>query len=132
MIYMLDTNICIYIIKQKPKEVIDHLKKIKNSDLCISSITYSELLYGVEKSSNVTKNLLALTMFLTNIELISYDENASAQYGLIRAELERNGKPIGPLDMLIAAHAKSLKITLVTNNVKEFERVNGLKVENWV
>ena len=132
MIYMLDTNICIYIIKQKPKEVIDHLKKIKNSDLCISSITYSELLYGVEKSSNVTKNLLALTMFLTNIEIISYDENASAQYGLIRAELERNGKPIGPLDMLIAAHAKSLKITLVTNNVKEFERVNGLKVENWV
>ena len=132
MIYMLDTNICIYIIKQKPKEVIDHFKKMKENDICISSITYSELLYGAEKSSNVKKNLLALTMFLSNIETLPYDENASSEYGLIRAELEKDGKPIGPLDMLIAAHAKSLNIKLVTNNVKEFERVKGLKIENWV
>lgn len=132
MIYMLDTNICIYIIKQKPKEVIDKFKKMKENDICISSITYSELLYGAEKSSNVKKNLLALTMFLSNIEILPYDENASSEYGLIRAELEKDGKPIGPLDMLIAAHAKSLNIKLVTNNVKEFERVKGLKIENWV
>ena len=132
MIYMLDTNICIYIIKQKPKEVIDKFKKMKENDICISSITYSELLYGAEKSSNVKKNLLALTMFLSNIEILPYDENASSEYGLIRAELEKNGKPIGPLDMLIAAHAKSLNIKLVTNNVKEFERVKGLKIENWI
>ena len=132
MIYMLDTNICIYIIKQKPKEVIDHFKKMKENDICISSITYSELLYGAEKSSNVKKNLLALTMFLSNIEILPYDENASSEYGLIRAELEKDGKLIGPLDMLIAAHAKSLNIKLVTNNVKEFERVKGLKLENWI
>lgn len=132
MMYMLDTNICIYIIKQKPKSVIDKLKKMKNVNICISSITYSELLYGAEKSSNIAKNLLALTMFLSNIEILSYDESASIDYGIIRSKLEKQGKIIGPLDMLIAAHAKSLNITLVSNNLKEFERVDGLKLENWV
>ena len=132
MMYMLDTNICIYIIKQKPKSVIDKFKKMKNANICISSITYSELLYGAEKSSNIAKNLLALTMFLSNIEILSYDENASIDYGIIRSKLEKQGKIIGPLDMLIAAHAKSLNITLVSNNLKEFERVDGLRLENWV
>lgn len=105
---------------------------MKNANICISSITYSELLYGAEKSSNIAKNLLALTMFLSNIEILSYDESASIDYGIIRAKLEKQGKIIGPLDMLIAAHAKSLNITLVSNNSKEFERVEGLKLENWV
>lgn len=132
MMYMLDTNICIYIIKQKPKSVIDKFKKMKNANICISSITYSELLYGAEKSSNIAKNLLALTMFLSNIEILSYDESASIDYGIIRSKLEKQGKIIGSLDMLIAAHAKSLNITLVSNNLKEFERVDGLKLENWV
>ena len=132
MMYMLDTNICIYIIKQKPKSVIDKLKKMKNANICISSITYSELLYGAEKSSNIAKNLLALTLFLSNIEILSYDESASIDYGIIRSKLEKQGKIIGPLDMLIAAHAKSLNITLVSNNLKEFERVDGLRLENWV
>lgn len=132
MMYMLDTNICIYIIKQKPKSVIDKFKKMKNANICISSITYSELLYGAEKSSNIAKNLLALTMFLSNIEILSYDESASIDYGIIRSKLEKQGKIIGPLDMLIAAHAKSLNIILVSNNLKEFERVDGLKLENWV
>lgn len=131
MMYMLDTNICIYIIKQKPKQVIEKLKKLHNANLCISSITYSELLYGVENSLNVPKNLLALTMFLSNVEILPYDENASIDYGLIRAELEKKGEPIGLLDMLIAAHAKSLRITLVTNNKREFRRVKGLNIENW-
>lgn len=132
MTYMLDTNICIYMIKQKPRQVIEKVRSMNKSDLCISSITYSELLYGAEKSLNVAKNLLALTMFLSNIEILPYDENASLDYGFIRANLEKKGNPIGPLDMLIASHAKSLKMTLVTNNVKEFERVSGLKIENWV
>lgn len=132
MIYMLDTNICIYIIKQKPKSVVEKFKKMDNADVCISSITYSELLYGAEKSSNIAKNLLALTMFLSNVDIISYDESASVDYGLIRAKLEREGQTIGPLDMLIAAHAKSLNATLVSNNLNEFKRVNGLNIENWV
>lgn len=132
MMYMLDTNICIYIIKHKPKSVIDRFKKLNNASIYISSITYSELLYGAEKSANVAKNLLALTMFLSNIEILPYDESASIDYGFIRAKLEKNGMTIGPLDMLIAAHAKSLNITLVSNNLKEFKRVDGLKLENWV
>lgn len=131
MMYMLDTNICIYMIKQKPRQVIEKLKSMNKSDLCISSITYSELLYGAEKSSNIAKNLLALTMFLSNIEILPYDENASVDYGFIRSDLEKKGKPIGPLDMLIAAHAASLRMILVTNNEKEFERVKGLNIENW-
>ena len=131
MIYMLDTNICIYIIKQKPKDVIEKFRKLRNADICISSITYSELLYGAGKSTNIAKNLIALTMFLSNIEVLPYDENASVDYGLLRAKLEKEGTPIGPLDMLIAAHAKSLNMTLVTNNLKEFKRVKGLKLENW-
>ena len=132
MIYMLDTNICIYIIKQKPKAALEKFKKMKNTDICISSITYSELIYGAEKSSNVAKNMIALTMFLANIEILPYDENASVTYGLIRAKLEKKGNLIGPLDMLIAAHAKSLNMTLVSNNLKEFKRVDGLKLDNWV
>lgn len=131
MMYMLDTNICIYMIKQKPRQVIEKLKSMNKADLCISSITYSELLYGAEKSSNIAKNLLALTMFLSNIEILPYDENASVDYGFIRSDLEKKGKPIGPLDMLIAAHAASLRMILVTNNEKEFERVKGLNIENW-
>ncbi len=129
---MLDTNICIYIIKQKPKAALEKFKKMKNTDICISSITYSELIYGAEKSSNVAKNMVALTMFLANIEILPYDENASVTYGLIRAKLEKKGNLIGPLDMLIAAHAKSLNMTLVSNNLKEFKRVDGLKLDNWV
>lgn len=132
MMYMLDTNICIYIIKHKHKSVIDRFKKLNNASIYISSITYSELLYGAEKSANVAKNLLALTMFLSNIEILPYDESASIDYGFIRAKLEKNGMTIWPLDMLIAAHAKSLNITLVSNNLKEFKIVDGLKLENWV
>ncbi|MBQ2204801.1 MAG: type II toxin-antitoxin system VapC family toxin, partial [Lachnospiraceae bacterium] len=105
MIYMLDTSICIHIIKKKPAKVLDKFKRIKNDSICISSITYSELLYGVYKSKNVAKNLLALTMFLSNIDILPYDENSSIDYGMIRAKCERSSKDIGPLDMLIAAHA---------------------------
>lgn len=132
MMYMLDTNICIYIIKKKPENVITKFKNLNQANICISSITYSELLYGVYKSKNVGKNLLALTMFLSNITILPYDENSSIDYGMLRSKLEKEGQPIGPLDILIAAHAKASKSILVTNNIKEFNRIKDLVVENWI
>ena len=132
MIYMLDTSICIYIIKKKPAKVLGKLKRIKNDSICISSITYSELLYGAYTSENVAKNLLALTMFLSNIDILPYDESSSIDYGMLRAKVEKRGMAISSLDMLIAAHAVETKSILVTNNVKEFERIEHLKVEKWV
>ena len=132
MRYMLDTNICIYAIKNKPKEVIERLKEHEPGEICISSVTYAELIHGVEKSKAVNKNSIALTLLLADIEILPFDANAAESYGEIRAELERKGTPIGPLDMMIAGHAKSLGYTVVTNNTKEFERINGLRLENWV
>ena len=131
MRYMLDTNICIYIIKNKPKKVIIELKRHKPSEICVSAITYAELTYGVEKSMAVEKNKLALALLFSNIEVPDFDTKAAIHYGKIRAYLEKQGTPIGPLDMMIAAHAMSLGYTVVTNNIKEFERVPDLKLENW-
>lgn len=131
MRYMLDTNICIYVIKHKPEKVFQKLQEVDPSDVCISSVTYAELVHGVEKSAAVDKNRLALSILLANIEILDFDVNAAEGYGKIRADLEKNGTPIGPLDMMIAGHAKSLDYTVVTNNVKEFKRVSGLKIENW-
>ena len=132
MRYMLDTNICIYVIKHKPESVFRELKKISPEDVCISSITYAELAYGVEKSVQTERNRLALTMMLSSIDIAAFDDAAAAEYGEIRASLEKGGTPIGSLDMLIAAHARSSGCTLVTNNTKEFCRVEGLKFANWV
>ncbi len=132
MRYMLDTNICIYIIKHKPESVYRRLMKIRPEDVCISSITYSELSYGVEKSEQKDRNRLALTLMLSNNEILEFDTAAAEEFGNIRARLEKSGTPIGSLDMLIAAHAKASGCTLVTNNLKEFSRVEGLKVESWV
>ncbi len=132
MKYMLDTNICIYIIKKKPLQVINRLTNIEISDIGISSITLSELEYGVEKSQKKEQNKLALTQFLTPFEIKAYNENSAQIYGKIRSELEKRGTPIDPLYLLIAAHAISLGSILVTNNEKEFQRVPGLIVENWV
>ena len=129
---MLDTNICIYIIKNKPQEVKIKFDEYEVGDICISSITVSELYYGVEKSRYREKNLKALSLFLAPLQILDYDEKASVEYGKIRAYLESKGKVIGSLDMLISAHAKSLGIKLITNNIKEFERVKGLSLENWV
>ncbi len=131
MRYMLDTNICIYVIKHKPEKVFQKLQEVDPSDVCISSVTYAELVHGVEKSAAVDKNRVALSIFLANIEILDFDVNAAEGYGKIRADLEKNGTPIGPLDMMIAGHARSLDYTVVTNNVKEFKRVSGLKIENW-
>jgi tRNA(fMet)-specific endonuclease VapC len=132
MEYLLDTNICIYIIKKKPAEVFEKFKNLTLGDVGISSITLAELQYGIEKSSNSEKNREALEKFLTPIEIIDYGYDATVEYGKIRAELEKKGVPIGPLDMLIASHAKSLDVILVTNNVREFMRIADLKIENWI
>lgn len=132
MKYILDTNICIYIIKQKPVQVFEKFKNLPLGSVGISTITFAELQYGVRKSVQPEKNQLALKQFLIPLEIFDFDVNAAIEYGRIRTNLERVGTPIGPLDTLIAAHAKSLKLTLVTNNEKEFKRVAGLEIANWL
>lgn len=131
MKYMLDTNFCIYAIKHKPEKVFLKLQEIDPEDVCVSSVTYAELMHGVEKSAAVEKNRLALFLLLANIEIKSFDVDAANCYGKIRAALEKKGTPIGPLDMMIAGHAQSLGLTVVTNNMKEFSRVDNLITENW-
>jgi len=131
MEYLLDTNICIYIIKKKPLKVLEKFKTFPLGSIAISTITLAELQYGIQKSSLPDKNLIALNQFITPLEVIEFDYNATIQYGKVRAILERKGKPIGPLDTLIGSHALSLGATIVTNNVKEFEKIEGLKIENW-
>ena len=132
MNYLIDTNICIYIMNNHPPKVIEKFKKVGVGEVGISSITVSELYYGVYKSSQIDKNSQRVGEFLQPFSILSYDENASRSYGIIRNELEKKGKVIGPLDMLIAAHALSNDLILITNNVKEFERIQSLRVENWV
>jgi tRNA(fMet)-specific endonuclease VapC len=130
--YMLDTNICIYIIKKKPTDVIERFRQTPISQIGISSITLSELEYGVAKSSKPDQNQFALAQFLAPMEILPYDDEAAQQYGRLRALLEKQGTPIGSLDMLIAAHVLSINCILVTNNEKEFNRVANLKIDNWV
>ena len=132
MAYILDTNICIYIIKKRPIKVFERFKELIPGDIGISSITLAELQYGVAKSSNIKKNQKALNDFIVPLKIFSFDHNATLFYGDIRAYLEKAGKVIGSLDMLIAAHTLSLSSVLVTNNEKEFERVPNLKIENWI
>lgn len=129
---MLDTNICIYIIKNRPQSVREKFKEFDIGELSISSITVSELYYGAYKSLHVEKNLLALEHFLKPFDIVEYDIKASMAYGKIRATLEKKGKVIGGLDMLIAASALATNSILITNNTKEFERIENLVVENWV
>ena len=132
MKFMLDTNTCVYIIKRKPAKVIERFKQTKISHIGISSITLSELLYGVSKSSKPEQNQVALTQFLAPLEILPYSDEAAQYYGDLRAHLEKHGTPIGSLDMLIAAHALSIDCTLITNNEKEFIRIPDLKIDNWV
>ena len=131
MKYMLDTNICIYLIKQRPPKVLRHFKSHTVGDIGISSITLAELRYGVSKSQRIEKNQQALDEFILPLEIADFDEKAAQEYGAIRAELERAGKPIGSMDMLIGAHAHALGVTLVTNNTKEFRQVKNLKMTDW-
>ena len=132
MKFLLDTNICIYIIKRKPHDVIERFMQTKISQIGISSITLSELFYGVSKSSKPEQNQIALTQFVAPLEILPYSDEAAHYYGALRAYLEKQGTPIGSLDMLIAAHALSVNCTLVTNNEKEFTRIPNLKIKNWI
>lgn len=132
MTYMLDTNICIYAMKNKPEQVLQRLKSEIDNGICISSITLAELEYGMQHSSNPLRNEQALLRFLIPISILPFEATAANEYGALRTHLQGLGTPIGPLDMLIAAHAKAENLILVTNNVKEFIRVPNLKIENWV
>ncbi|MDO9584816.1 MAG: type II toxin-antitoxin system VapC family toxin [Desulfomicrobium sp.] len=131
IIYLLDTNICIYVIKRRPQQVLERFRQADVSSIAISSITFSELMFGAAKSSRPEQNRIALTQFVAPLEVVPYDDTAAQRYGDLRACLERQGTPIGSLDMLIAAHALALNCVLVTNNVKEFARVPQLRMENW-
>lgn len=129
--YMLDTNICINIIKKKPDQVIERLRHTRVPDVGVSSITLSELEYGAAKSARPEQNKLAIVEFLAPLEILPYDDMAAQEYGKVRVYLEKQGTPIGSMDMLIAAHALSLNCILVTNNESEFRRIPALKIENW-
>src|SRR5665647_611604 len=131
MAWLLDTNTCIYIIKQRPIAVLEKFGTIPPGQIALSVITLAELEYGARKSAAIGKNLSALHQFFIPFDILPFDYFATIEYGIIRAELEAKGTPIGPLDTLIAAHAKSLNYILVTNNEKEFSRVSGLQIENW-
>lgn len=131
MKYLLDTNICIYLIKQKPHNVLQKFQTHSVSEIGVSAIAVAELQYGAQKSQRPAQNQRALEQFLIPLLIVDFDYNAAVTYGYIRAILEAQGTPIGPLDLLIAAQAASLDLTLITNNTKEFSRVPHLKLENW-
>lgn len=132
MQFMLDTDICIYIIRQKPIHVVEKLRTYAISNICISSVTFAELEYGAAKSEYPDRNRDALLNFTSPLEIMPFDEYAAFFYGWIRSGLERRGMIIGAMDLMIAAHAMHLSCTLVSNNIREFQRVSGLKLENWI
>jgi tRNA(fMet)-specific endonuclease VapC len=131
MRFMLDTDICIYIIKKKPLNVWRKFQELSLGEVGVSTITVAELQYGVYKSQHQAKNKMALTQFLLPLKIIPFDEKATEIYGKIRAKLEQQGQVIGAMDMLIAAQAISLEITLLTNNTDEFSRIPELTIQNW-
>lgn len=134
MRYLLDTDTCIYLINRTPgfRSILQRMEGLRYGEVLISSITLAELRYGVAKSRHADRNRAHLELFLARFAAAAFDETAAARYGEIRAALEAKGTPIGPLDTLIAAHALGLGATLVTNNVREFSRGEGLRVENWM
>ncbi len=132
MSYLIDTNICIYLINKRPQNIIDKVHVLGAEQILISSITVAELEYGISKSASSLENKRKLEMFLLPFEILVFDKKASEKYGNLRIGLEKRGELIGPLDMLIAAQALAHSMTVVTNNEKGFRRVKGLSVENWV
>ena len=129
--YMLDTNICIYVIKDRPVGLRHRFDELA-TELAISTITLGELIYGAENSGRRGQNLRAVEQFAAGLDVLPFGANAAGHYGQIRAALRRPGRPAGLHDMLIGAHARSEGLVLVTNNLREFERMPGLQVENWV
>jgi tRNA(fMet)-specific endonuclease VapC len=131
MNYLLDTNICIYMIRKAPSAVLMHIQSKQPGDIAISTITLAELEYGIARSKYPDRNRVALMEFVLPFAICDFDQKASAEYGPIRSLLEAKGRPIGPMDLLLAAQAKSRGLIFVTNNEREFKRVEGLRVENW-
>lgn len=129
--YMLDTNICIYVMKNHPPGLRERFNELAEQ-LCVSSVTLGELVYGAEKSARRSGNIAAIENFTARLDVLSFDARAATHYGQVRAELERAGMPCGPHDMQIGAHARSEGLIVVTNNTREFIRMSGVRVENWV
>jgi tRNA(fMet)-specific endonuclease VapC len=129
--YMLDTNMCIHVMKHYPLELREQFNALAEQ-LCISSITLGELHYGAEKSARRADNLAAIEHFVARLDVLPFAEKAAAHYGQVRAELERAGTPCGPHDMQIAGHARSEGLIVVTNNMREFARMPGVRAENWI
>jgi tRNA(fMet)-specific endonuclease VapC len=129
--YMLDTNICIYVIKNRPAGLRERFNSLADQ-LCISAITLAEIIYGAEKSARPVENLAIIEQFVARLDVLSFGERAATHYGQLRAELERAGHPVGIHDMMIGGHARSEGLTLVSNNLREFQRMEGLRLENWV
>jgi tRNA(fMet)-specific endonuclease VapC len=130
--YLLDTNICIYLIKKHPPEVLARFQQIQLKQLYISTVTLFELYYGIEKNNSQQRNLAALKNFIAPLTVVDFTLDAAIRAAKIRSDLQKQGMPIGAYDIQIAAIALSGNMTLLTNNTREFERVNGLKLENWV
>ncbi len=130
--YMLDTDMCSYILRERPIHVLNHFKKLQMEQVCISIVTYAELLYGVERSSSKKINRPIIDDFSRHLAIMPWDRAAAEHYAVIRTHLEGEGKSIGAMDLMIAAHALSLKAILVSNNQKHFKKVKSLKLENWV
>lgn len=128
--FMLDTNICIYLLKGRPPDLLEKFNQ-HAEELCISAITLGELHYGAENSAHRAANLEGLARLVGRLDVLPFDAGAAAHYGRLRAELRKMGRPAGPLDMLIGAHARSEGLIVVTNNEREFVRMPGLRVENW-
>ncbi len=129
--YMLDTDICSYIMREKPLEVLRRFNGLEMEQFSISIITYAEFMYGIENSPNSKKHRVTVEKFILHVDILPWDQAAAEHYGQIRAELQKKGNSIGAMDMMIAGHARSIKRTLVTNNEKLFSRVSNLKIENW-
>ena len=129
--FMLDTNTCVELIRERDDRILRRMRRRRPDELCVSSVTLSELEYGAAKSADPQRNRLALAKFMTPLTVVPYDDAVAPVYGRVRAELEKAGTPIGPLDTMIAAHALALGLTVVTDNEREFCRVSGLTVQNW-
>jgi len=129
--YLLDTNICIFAINKRPKNILEIIKNKSKSGIFISSLTVAELEYGVENSKYIEDNRIALLKFLSIFNVLNFDDMDAAPYGKLKTKLKKNGQIIGPIDMLLAAQAISKELIFVTNNVDEFKRIDGLKIEDW-
>ncbi len=130
--YLLDTNICIYAIKKKPFNVLEQIKVKSKLGIYISALTVAELEYGIENSIKVEENRISLLKYLSLFNILPFDDKDAIPYGKLKSKLRKEGRIIGPIDMLLAAQALSKDLIFVTNNIKEFERIENLKLENWV